>query len=301
MAARAQKIGNGRALLIVLILLCYAAARILEVLTSTHPTTTLVAFDVCSALAFALVDGTRRYGFRAALFFVALCAVIGNAMENLSIATGFPFGHYTFLGLMGPKLFSVPILLGLAYIGMAYVSWVLAHAMLNPRNHRLSGPRALLIPFVAAFVMVAWDLAQDPVWSTLLHAWVWRDGGMWFGVPLTNYFGWFLTVFLICASFALYCSRRTDVPADPISARPAIAFYLLCAFGNALQLFSHPAPPTVADAAGHLWKTNAILAVSSLVSLLIMGTFAAIAASRIAVSSSLPRNPEPPLSSPLVP
>ena len=46
-------------------------------------------------------------------------------LENLSIATGFPFGHYEFLALMGPKLFRVPILLGLAYIGMAYVSWIL--------------------------------------------------------------------------------------------------------------------------------------------------------------------------------
>jgi hypothetical protein len=56
----------------------------------------------------------------------AICVVVGNLSENLGVATGFPFGRYYFVELMGPKLFHVPVLLGLAYIGMAYVSWTLA-------------------------------------------------------------------------------------------------------------------------------------------------------------------------------
>jgi len=42
-------------------------------------------------------------------------------LSNLGVRTGFPFGHYSFTNLMGPKLFAVPILLGLAYVGMAYM------------------------------------------------------------------------------------------------------------------------------------------------------------------------------------
>jgi len=54
-----------------------------------------------------------RYGLRGIVAFMAICLVVGNAFENLSILTGFPFGHYYFTGLMGPRILHVPILLGL--------------------------------------------------------------------------------------------------------------------------------------------------------------------------------------------
>jgi putative membrane protein len=279
-AEKRIKTERGTRLALILILSCYAAARVLEVLTSAHPTTTLVAVDVGSALAFALVDGTRRWGLRGILVFVTLCSIIGNGMENLGIATGFPYGHYDFLSLMGPKLFRVPVLLGLAYIGMAYVSWTLASAMLNPRGNRLAGARIYAVTLIAVPIMVAWDVAQDPVWSTVLRAWAWYDGGSWFGVPITNYFGWCLTVFLIYTLFAVYLSR-VQTASQPVPTWPALAFYLLCAAGNVLQLLSRPAPPTVFDPTGRAWQTGSILAASALVSIFLMGAFGVIAAAQI--------------------
>jgi len=180
-----------------LILAAYVCARLLEVAPSpfarTAPRLAVVALDVLSAAAFALVDGTRRYGLRGMLVFCGICVVVGNTIENLSVVTGFPFGHYYFADLMGPKLFHVPVLLGLAYIGMAYVSWRLGCLIVG------SAWREAMVatPLAASCVMVAWDLAQDPVWSTALHGWVWRDGGPWFGVPVSNYLGWYGTVFTI--------------------------------------------------------------------------------------------------------
>src|ERR1700727_1261289 len=112
-------------LLLSLILVTYAAARLAEILTTSAPRLGVVALDVLSALAFALVDGYRHFRRRSIAVFVGLCLVIGNVVENLSIRTGFPFGRYDFLSLMGPKLLHVPILLGCAYVGMAYVSWIL--------------------------------------------------------------------------------------------------------------------------------------------------------------------------------
>jgi uncharacterized membrane protein len=69
---------------------------------------------------------------------------------------------------MGPKLFHVPILLGLAYIGMAYVSWSLARAILRDEKQGPSG-RWVALPILASFIMVAWDLAQDPVCDLWRH------------------------------------------------------------------------------------------------------------------------------------
>ncbi|HEX7515483.1 MAG TPA: carotenoid biosynthesis protein [archaeon] len=48
----------------------------------------------------------------------------------------------------------------------------------------------------AAFLMVMWDLGIDPTASTFLSEWVWQIPGACFGVPISNFFGWFLFVFI---------------------------------------------------------------------------------------------------------
>jgi uncharacterized membrane protein len=253
---------------LVLILAVYVAGRILEV-ASGSPRTWIVAIEVLSALAFALVDGALHYGWRGILVFAAICAVIGNVVENVGVLTGVPFGHYNFLALMGPRIFYVPVLLGLAYIGMAYVSWMIARLIVGRHGGRL-----FVLPAVASFIMVAWDWAQDPVWSTLLHAWRWGDGGSWFGVPVSNYVGWYLNVFLIYLLFWLYL-RRTP-PALAFGRAPdwpPVLFYALCAAGNALQVFTRLPQQTVMDATGKPWSVAAILAASALVSIFAMGGF----------------------------
>lgn len=68
----------------------------------------VVALHVFPPAIFALMHGTKLYQWRGSVMFVALCVVVANIFENLSILTGFPFGHYHFTGVMGPKLFSRP-------------------------------------------------------------------------------------------------------------------------------------------------------------------------------------------------
>lgn len=254
---------------IVAILVIYASVRIVEVVTGS-PRTSIVAVEVLSAMMFALVDGARHYGWRGIAVFAVICAVIGNAVENIGVVTGFPFGRYEFLELMGPRLFHVPVLLGLAYIGMAYVSWMLARVIVGN-----AGMRVAALPVAASAIMVTWDWAQDPVWATLLHAWRWHDGGPWFGVPVSNYFGWFLTAFLIYVAFSLYLRRWTpdDLRSGGVSWWPAVVFYALCATGNAMQVFTRLPLKTATDATGRTWQVADILAASALVSVVVMGGF----------------------------
>jgi len=263
------------------ILVVYFLARIIEILPISTPSTPIVALEILSTLAFAFIHGAQHYRLRGILIFAAICLVIGNTIENIGILTGFPFGHYEFLQLMGPQLLHVPILLGLAYIGMAYVSWTLARLILA--THPIpAGLQLIAIPLLAGVIMTGWDFAQDPVWSTLLHAWRWRDGGIWFGVPLTNFAGWLLTVLLIYIAFALYlrCNAATPAPASP-HWRSAVLLYAFCALGNVLQLLRSQPADLVEDATGTLWHTAAILRASALVSVFIMGSFAVAAWLRV--------------------
>ena len=63
-------------------------------------------------------------------------------------------------------------------------------------------------PVIGAFAMTAWDLALDPGTATIRQAWIWEDGGGFFGVPLVNFLGWTFTVYLFMQVFALYLRSR---------------------------------------------------------------------------------------------
>ena len=266
----------------------YASARAMEVFalsgTSPVPNLALVAIDVLSAMAFALVHGTLQYRLRGILVFVGICLIVGNVSENLGVLTGFPFGRYEFGTIMGPKLFHIPVLLGLAYFGMAYVSWMVARMIVRRAPDASRRNSLLTLPLVASFVMVAWDLAMDPVWATVIHAWTWFDGGPWIGVPISNFLGWYGTVFVIYLVFAQYVWRKPTGPATPrtqiFELSPAF-FYLLCAAGNAAQLAARPVPLIVFDGAGYPWHARDAIIVSGAVSLFLMGGFAAAGLMRL--------------------
>lgn len=105
-----------------------------------------------SLLLFGLLHGASTYGWRGILFFVAVCLGISNALENLSILTGFPFGSYHYSDAMGPKLFLVPLLIGPLYFGVGYLSWTLARAILGDVSGELRGALSVATPVIASFI-----------------------------------------------------------------------------------------------------------------------------------------------------
>jgi putative membrane protein len=109
------------------------------------------------------------------------------------------------------------------------------------------------------------------------HAWVWRGGGAYFGVPVSNFVGWFLTAYLYYQAFALYCRANPTAAAPGTFWLPAILLYAVCALGNILILKQPMAPPVVTDPAGRRWLTADILGACVLVSLLLMMLFAVLA------------------------
>jgi uncharacterized membrane protein len=258
--------------------LCYAAARVLQLYSHRVPMLAIVALHVLPPALFALLHGAIFYRLRGIAVFMVFCLGVGNAFENLSIATGFPFGHYYFTDLMGPRLFRVPVLLGLAYVGMGYLSWTLARVILRETRRPLLGLRVWMLPLLASFIMVAWDLSMDPIWSTMLRGWIWLDGGAYFGVPVSNFLGWCLTVYVFYQLFALYLRGRATNPHSLPSGywRVAVIFYGISAAGNLLMI---PAVglSAVSDPTGEQWSAGSIIGACALVSIFVMGAFAVLA------------------------
>ena len=247
----------------------FLAARILQLFAGSVPNLLIiVTFHVIPPALFAVVHGARIYRSRGILIFATLCLGVGTLFESVSLRTGFPFGYYRFTNLMGPKFFDLPILLALAYVGMGYLSWVLAVVILDCQNEPLSGRKIVLLPLVASFVMTAWDFSMEAVWAGIDHAWVWRDGGSYYGVPASNFFGWLLTVYIFYQLFASYLRNRVTIRSRTSHWRLAILIYAACAAGNLLVVAPLSLGSVFVDAAGKHWAIPGVLWASRLVSIL---------------------------------
>lgn len=253
------------------VVVAYAALTVIYFLI---PNTIVVSILVLLLLGFVLFHGAERYRWSGIIVFIVIALVVSNILENVSILTGFPFGHYHYTDALGPKLFLVPILIGPAYIGTGYLAWVIATVLVDEVHRASSVFTTVAVPVIAAFVMVMWDLCFDPSYSTIAHRWIWEQGGGYFGVPLTNYLGWFLTVYLFYQAFALYLRRRgADEAERPVMPRTfyvqAVALYAVQGLTFVLQ-YVIGSNTQVTDAAGAVWHTGAIYETSAIVSIYTM-------------------------------
>lgn len=107
-----------------------------------------------------------------------LPALLGFAIEVIGTNTGVPFGAYTYSGILGPRLFATPLMLGLLW-------WVLIRSWFDvSRNWAQSLWWRSLITGLG---MVGMDLLIEPV-AIELNFWRWTD----VTVPLENYIAWFV-------------------------------------------------------------------------------------------------------------
>jgi putative membrane protein len=158
-------------------------------------------------LAFVLIHGSRRYGWDNLFVFFASTFLISWSSEAASMAIGFPFGNYHYTDLLGPKIGPVPMAIMPAYFVAGYLAWTMSTVFLRNLGTGMQRRNLFLVPLVASFVMVMWDFCLDPIRSTIDGAWIWENGGVYLGVPISNYLGWYLTVFLIFQVFAWYLYR----------------------------------------------------------------------------------------------
>ena len=236
-----------------------------------------------SLMLFGLLHGRATYGWRGIVWFIVVCLGVSNLFENLSILTGFPFGWYHYSNTMGPRLFLVPLLIGPAYFGVGYLSWTLARAILGDESGRLNGILSFATPIIASFIMVSWDLTIDPMMSTITGNWIWHRGGSYFGVPLVNFLGWYLTVYVFFQIFALYVRRARPAPRHLPGywAAPMFA-YTSIIVAPVLSLLLDGQSASLADPAGQLWQVSDIRAVTALVGLFTVLPFWLVAVFRTA-------------------
>jgi putative membrane protein len=169
-------------------------------------------------LAVYLVAAVTKMGWWRTGAYTLVAALIAWAAEFCSTRTGFPFGMYVYVDVTRDRelwLSNVPFFASLSFSFLCYVGYALGIFLYAPlvrvpgdlqvadtRAIRTS-PRVLL---TGAFLTTFLDLIIDPVtvhgerWF-LGHLYYYPGGGLHFGVPLSNYAGWFLVALVTIAAF----------------------------------------------------------------------------------------------------
>jgi putative membrane protein len=182
-------------------------------------------------VAAALGHAWHLLGWQRATLFFGLAFTLAWAAETLSLATGLatPY-HYT--AALGPLLGKVPVVVPLGWSAMIYNSHIIANLMTDgtPTARRRGGLWTLGLALLTALVMTAWDLTLDPYMVLKEKAWIWDQGGIYFGIPAANFVSWVETVLIIDLSIRL---SSQGLPL-PDRSRAGRWFAALPVFGYAL-------------------------------------------------------------------
>ena len=189
-------------------------------------------------LACYLALAIRHVGLGPTLAFLVSGYLVAWAMEFSSIHTGFPFGLYIYIpATLDRELWvaGVPFMDSLSYVFLAYASFTMALLALGRGRWQTPGGYALedepslwrswRTTVLAAALMMTLDVVIDPV---ALRGYRWFLGqiygypeyGVYFGVPLSNFAGWFLVAFLMVRLLQTLITRTSAFQCWDLGRRP---------------------------------------------------------------------------------
>jgi uncharacterized membrane protein len=168
----------------------------------------LVAF---AALALLL---SRRTGARWLPAFGAVY-LLSLLSELAGTTVGLPFGPYRYTDGLGAKwLGHVPVLIPLSWFFMALPSYAIA-------RWRFPTTVAARV-VVGSLVLLSWDLALDPAMSLVTRFWVWGVAGPYYGMPILNLVGWYVTGLALMITLS---ALRADCWIALLPVRWLVGFY----------------------------------------------------------------------------
>jgi uncharacterized membrane protein len=175
-------------------------------------------------LGIYLLLATWQLGAGRALAFLVAGYLISWAAEFSSIHVGFPFGEYLYIPATLDReiwVAGVPLMDSLSYVFLAYASFSLALVALTPGGweggrYSLQGEGAMLGSWrtliLGAVLVLSLDIVIDPLalrgyrWF-LGQTYGYPDSGIYFGVPLSNFGGWFLVALVLIRVLQFLATR----------------------------------------------------------------------------------------------
>jgi uncharacterized membrane protein len=200
-------------------------------------------------LASYLFISIVNFGLRTTILFTVLTYAVALACEWSSVHNGFPFGLYHYIEATRGReiwIFGVPFMDSLSFTFLSFASYTLALLVSSPLYRSGIDVRTLdtrelrrapRVWLMAALFMVMIDLVVDPL-SVLGNRWFlgkifWYDPpGPHFGVPISNYLGWYFVAAVTIPIFQFLDSTMNRGDAKPAGMLPG--FYSRALLGPLL-------------------------------------------------------------------
>jgi putative membrane protein len=156
-------------------------------------------------------------GMAKAFTVIGIISVLSLIIEIIAVITGLPYGNFYYSEDLGFKIFGlVPWLVGLAYPPILLGSIAIS-------RHLVEEKWVKLVPTATLFNILV-DLVLDPA-AVTSGLWSWNVNGIYYGVPLINFIGWFMTGF-IYINIIYYFTRDELVRGIPITITGSVIWIL---------------------------------------------------------------------------
>ena len=119
----------------------------------------------------------HKFSFKTVIGF-AIVYFFGFGIEAIGVNTGLIFGNYQYGNGLGVKLFETPLMIGVNWLFLTYVSLSIV---------RQVKVKPIVSLFLAPFLMLVYDLVLEVV-APKMNMWSWESHS----VPLKNYIAWYL-------------------------------------------------------------------------------------------------------------
>jgi putative membrane protein len=162
-------------------------------------------------------------------------------IEAVGIATGWPYGAFTYLADLGPMVAGVPVALPLLFLPLVVNAVLLSVLVTGGAGCR----RIVRVPVAIAVLLVV-DLVLDPA-AVALGFWAFDGSGVYFGVPLSNYAGWLFSGTIAVLAIDLAFPREAllaRLRACPFALDDFVSFTLL--WGAINVAYGHWLPAVLA-------------------------------------------------------
>ncbi len=141
------------------------------------------------------------------LLFVAMCFVVGIAVEIVGTSTGYLFGEYEYGKTLGITVKNVPLVIGVNWFIIMYCCGITVHTILEKLSTKLEtmtgapSPALKILSIISdgAMLAVVFDWVMEPA-AIKLGYWKWLGDG---DIPAYNYMCWFIISSLLILALGL--------------------------------------------------------------------------------------------------
>lgn len=128
-----------------------------------------------------------NFGLKRGLLASGALFGLGLLVESVGVATGFPFGRYSYSDVLSPKVIGVPIGINFAWLMVVLSAFFTTRYLL--KRLRPDWNEATLLGIAAGLALVS-DFLMEPVAVYIQNYWTWYDSGLYYGVPEANFIAW---------------------------------------------------------------------------------------------------------------